>query len=163
GTAVDPRGPRSVTGIAVGGVAFAAMMVGGPVTGGAVNPARAFAVALAGGAWSHHLVFWLGPAAGAVAAGWLYDKLLLRPLLEEEPEYPAGVDADVAAGVAGVARRAAPAGDAAEPVGVAGAGDFEEPEDFDPFRSPQAAATGALRLQADAAPSGQAGARGNHV
>lgn len=155
GTAVDPRGPRSVTGIAVGGVAFAAMMVGGPVTGGAVNPARAFAVALAGGAWSHHLVFWLGPAAGAVAAGWLYDKLLLRPLLEEEPEYPAGVDADVAAGVAGVARRAAPAGDAAEPVGVAGAGYFEEPEDFDPFRSPQAAATGPFRLEADADPWGE--------
>lgn len=155
GTAVDPRGPRSVTGIAVGGVAFAAMMVGGPVTGGAVNPARAFAVALAGGAWSHHLVFWLGPAAGAVAAGWLYDKLLLRPLLEEEPEYPAGVDADVAAGVAGVARRAAPAGDAAEPVGVAGAGYFEEPEDFDLFRSPQAAATGPFRLEADADPWGE--------
>lgn len=150
GTAVDPRGPRSVTGIAVGGVAFAAMMVGGPVTGGAVNPARAFAVALAGGAWSHHLVFWLGPAAGAVAAGWLYDKLLLRPLLEEEPEYPAGVDADVAAGVAGVARRAAPAGDAAEPVGVAGAGYFEEP-----VRSPQAAATGPFRLEADADPWGE--------
>ncbi len=60
-----------VTGLVVG----AAVLVASPYTGGALNPARALGPALAGGFWAAHGVFWVGPLAGGVLAGWLRDKL----------------------------------------------------------------------------------------
>ena len=44
------------------------VLVGGPLTGAAVNPARALGPALAAGVWADQLVWWIGPAAGAVVA-----------------------------------------------------------------------------------------------
>lgn len=43
----------------------------------ALNPARAFGPALAANYWYNHGVYWIGPLAGGVAAGWLYDILFL--------------------------------------------------------------------------------------
>jgi aquaporin Z len=79
-TAVDPRGSfRQIAGLAVGfTVAFDVLMAYG-ITGGAVNPARAFGPQLAGGHWSHFWVWYVGPLAGAVIAAALYELLYLRP------------------------------------------------------------------------------------
>jgi MIP family channel proteins len=63
-----------LTGLAVG----AAVLVASPYTGGALNPARALGPALAGGFWAAHGVFWVGPLAGGVLAGWLHDRLFPR-------------------------------------------------------------------------------------
>jgi len=50
----------------------------GVLTGAAMNPARAFGPALAAHAWANHAVYWVGPLAGGIAAGFLYDTLLMK-------------------------------------------------------------------------------------
>jgi len=49
----------------------------GPITGAALNPARAFGPALVSGAWHSQVVYWIGPLLGGAAAGWLWKVLLL--------------------------------------------------------------------------------------
>lgn len=41
-------------------------LVGGPLSGAILNPARAFGPAVASGYWTQHYVYWVGPAAGAL-------------------------------------------------------------------------------------------------
>lgn len=62
------------TGLAVG----AAVLVASPYTGAALNPARALGPAVAGGFWAAQGIFWVGPLAGGVLAGWLHDVLFPR-------------------------------------------------------------------------------------
>lgn len=71
GTAVDPKGPK-VAGFAIGLTVFADILFGGLLTGAAMNPARAFGPALAGGYWADHWVYWAGPLAGASIASIIY-------------------------------------------------------------------------------------------
>src|SRR6266550_2610909 len=54
------------------------ILVAGPLTGAALNPARAFGPALAANHWAHHGVYWIGPLAGGFIAGLLYDGLYLK-------------------------------------------------------------------------------------
>ena len=77
-TAVDDRGAfNKIAGFAIGLSITMGALFGGPFTGAALNPARAFGPALAGNHWTNHGVYWIGPLAGGVAAGWLYDTLFL--------------------------------------------------------------------------------------
>ncbi len=79
GTAMDPDGAfNKIAGLAIGFAVAMGMFMAAPLTGGAMNPARAFAPALIGGFWKDWLVFWIGPIAGAVIAALLYDTLMLR-------------------------------------------------------------------------------------
>ncbi|MFW6198650.1 MAG: MIP/aquaporin family protein [Acidobacteriota bacterium] len=66
--ALDARAPRHVYGLAIGLVLMGDMLAGAPLTGAAVNPARAFGPALASGTWTHQYVYWIGPVVGAVIA-----------------------------------------------------------------------------------------------
>ncbi len=50
----------------------------GPLTGGALNPARFFGPALAANHWAHVGVYWIGPLAGGFLAGLLYDTVFLK-------------------------------------------------------------------------------------
>lgn len=75
GTAIDGRGHK-LGGLAIGGVVFVAVLVGGPLTGASMNPARSFGPALLGNTWSHHWIYWVGPLAGGVTAAWVYEKLV---------------------------------------------------------------------------------------
>jgi MIP family channel proteins len=78
-TAVDERGAfNKVAGFAIGLIITVGIMFGGPFTGGALNPARALGPALAANHWTNHGVYWVGPLAGGVIAGWLYDSLFLK-------------------------------------------------------------------------------------
>ena len=53
---------------------FVDILVGGPVTGAAMNPARVFGPGLVAGMWDKHYVYWIGPMLGGLAAGWVYPK-----------------------------------------------------------------------------------------
>lgn len=79
-TAVDPRGTfKQIAGLAIGlTIAFGVLMAYG-LTGGAMNPARAFGPQLVGSHWSHFWVWYVGPFTGAVIAASLYELLYLRP------------------------------------------------------------------------------------
>ena len=75
GTAVDERAPR-MGGFGVGLTVLMDILVGGPLTGAAMNPARAFGAACASGVWTHHWVYWLAPMLGSVAAARVYKSLM---------------------------------------------------------------------------------------
>jgi glycerol uptake facilitator-like aquaporin len=80
GTAVDPRHPN-VGGFGVGLTITALILFCGPLTGGAMNPARTFGTGfLMGGVfWSQQIVYWVGPIAGGVIAGLVYDACITQP------------------------------------------------------------------------------------
>jgi len=81
-TAVDERSAfRPVAGFAIGISIVLGIMVAGPFTGGALNPARAFGPALASSHWQNHGIYWVGPLAGGFLAGFLYDSLFLKKTL----------------------------------------------------------------------------------
>ncbi len=71
GTAVDSRAPQ-LGGLAIGFAVAADILMGGPLTGAAMNPARWFGPAVASGALDNWYVWWIGPLVGAAAAGLLY-------------------------------------------------------------------------------------------
>jgi MIP family channel proteins len=71
GTAIDPRGPK-IGGLAIGLAVAADILVGGPLTGAAMNPARWFGPAVAAGAYADWYVWWIGPAIGAAVAALVY-------------------------------------------------------------------------------------------
>jgi aquaporin TIP len=86
GTAVDQRGPFAKTaGFTIGLVIAFDIMAFAPYTGAAMNPARWFGPALAGGLWDNWYVWVVGPIAGGIIAGVLYWAVFLR---DEEPITP---------------------------------------------------------------------------
>lgn len=66
-TAVDKRAPQ-LGALLIGGAIIAAILVGGPLTGAAMNPARWFGPALALGDLSAAVVYVAGPLIGAIVA-----------------------------------------------------------------------------------------------
>jgi len=78
-TAVDPNGAfHKIAGFAAGLTVTMDVLVAGPFTGGAVNPARAFGPALVAHHWQNQGVYWVGPLIGGVVAGWIYGSFLLK-------------------------------------------------------------------------------------
>ncbi len=75
--AAEARGRlEKMAGVAVGLAVTMGVLFAGPLTGAALNPARAFGPALAAHHWLNHGVYWVGPMAGGVIAGWVYDAVL---------------------------------------------------------------------------------------
>jgi len=64
GTAVDKRAPKNIYPLAIGLTVALDIMAIGPITGAAMNPARAFGPALAGEHWANHFAYWIGPMVG---------------------------------------------------------------------------------------------------
>jgi MIP family channel proteins len=77
-TAVDQRAPKGFYGLAIGSVLFFDILMGGPLTGAAMNPARAFGPALVSGYWTNYLIYWIGPIVGAIVAALIYNNFLLK-------------------------------------------------------------------------------------
>ena len=78
-TAVDAKGAfNKIAGFAIGLIITIDILFGGPFTGAAMNPSRAFGPALATGHWQNHGVYWAGPLIGGVVAAFLYDRVFLR-------------------------------------------------------------------------------------
>ncbi|MBI4425056.1 MAG: aquaporin [Elusimicrobia bacterium] len=77
-TTVESRGSHVAAPLALGAIYGFGVLVSGPLTGGALNPARAFGPAVSTGHWAHWWVYWIGPLAGAAAASMLYEYLYLE-------------------------------------------------------------------------------------
>jgi len=75
GTAVSAEAPR-IAGFGAGLTLFIGVLIGGPLTGAALNPARAFGPAVVSGQWVSQGVYWVGPILGALAAAFLWEKVL---------------------------------------------------------------------------------------
>lgn len=71
GTAVARTAP-SVGGFAIGLTLLFDILVGGGLTGAAMNPARALGPAVVSGNLLGHAVYWIGPVLGAVVAAVLW-------------------------------------------------------------------------------------------
>lgn len=76
--ATDDRVPPAAAGLAVGFALFAAVAIGSRVTGGSVNPARAFGPMLVAGSFPMWAMYLLAPVVGGVVAALLYDRLLAK-------------------------------------------------------------------------------------
>lgn len=75
GTAIDHRAPK-VGGLFIGLTVTLDILVGGPITGAAMNPARHLGPALLGGGLDNLWLYWVGPLIGGVLAGLAYHNLL---------------------------------------------------------------------------------------
>jgi MIP family channel proteins len=73
------RVPPGASGLLIGMTWAADILIAGPLTGGAANPARWLGSAVATLDFSSFWVYWVGPIAGALLAGFTYEKLLLAP------------------------------------------------------------------------------------
>jgi aquaporin Z len=77
GTVVSANAPR-IGGFGVGLTLVFLILGGGPLTGAAMNPARALGPAIAAGTWTGQAVYWIGPILGAVVASVVWDRFLLK-------------------------------------------------------------------------------------
>ncbi len=75
GTAVDRRAPQ-VGGLFIGLTVALDILMGGPISGAAMNPARHLGPALLGGGTENIWMYWLGPIVGGVLAALTYKKTL---------------------------------------------------------------------------------------
>ena len=79
GTIVDPRSPK-IGGFGVGLVVVADVLVGGPFTGAAMNPARAMGPMIASLSFpAYWYIYWIGPVIGAAIAGLVYSRVIENP------------------------------------------------------------------------------------
>lgn len=76
GTAVDERAPK-IGGFGIGLTVTMDILMGGPLTGAAMNPARAFGAAIVAQNLTDHWIYWVGPCLGGVVAAWIYRFVIL--------------------------------------------------------------------------------------
>jgi len=68
--------PAGASGLLIGMTLTADILIAGPLTGGAANPARALGPAIASGSFGSLWVYFVGPIVGALLAGFVYQYLL---------------------------------------------------------------------------------------
>jgi aquaporin TIP len=79
-TAADPGGTfKSIAGLAIGLTVTLDVLMGGPMTGAAMNPARAFGPQLLSRHWADAWIWYVGPVIGGALAALVYEFLYLRP------------------------------------------------------------------------------------
>lgn len=96
--ATDRRVPPTVPGLAIGGTVALCALMGGPLSGASMNPARSLGPALVAGgeALGVYWIYLLGPVLGSVAAALLYE------ILRDGPHHAQSAPADLETAMAEV-------------------------------------------------------------
>ncbi len=85
GTAVDSRGPKGIAPLVIGLTITMDILLGGRITGAAMNPARAFGPQAVQQDFQNWWIYWIGPIAGGLIAAlgykffWLTRRELSAP------------------------------------------------------------------------------------
>jgi MIP family channel proteins len=74
--ATDERVPRGLAALAIGAALAAAVLIGGPISGGSVNPARAIGPMILAGRFTDWWAYLVAPVVGGVVAVALYNRFL---------------------------------------------------------------------------------------
>ena len=82
-TAVHKKAPAGIHGISIGGMVFLLHLVGVPLTGASMNPARTFGPAVVSGFWELHWLYWVAPIIGGIIAGVIMNYIFVN---NAEPE-----------------------------------------------------------------------------
>ncbi len=77
-TAVHKKAAPGFHGIAIGGMIFLLHLVGIPLTGASMNPARTLGPAIASGFWEFHWIYWVGPIIGGIIAGMIMNYIFVN-------------------------------------------------------------------------------------
>lgn len=77
GTAVDPRAPK-IGGFGIGLTLMMCILVAGPLTGAAANPARAIGPMFVTYNFTNWYVYWIGPILGGILAALIYQYIILK-------------------------------------------------------------------------------------
>lgn len=83
GVAVHKKAPAGIHGISIGGMVFLLHLIGVPLTGASMNPARTFGPALVSGSWEFHWIYWVGPIVGGIIAGVLMNYIYVKKAEQE--------------------------------------------------------------------------------
>ena len=85
-TAVHKKAPKSVYGAAIGGMIFLLHLVGVPLTGASMNPARSLSPTLFSGdtgLWEVQWLYWVGPIVGGIIAGLIMNYIYVNKAEKE--------------------------------------------------------------------------------
>ncbi len=82
-TILHKKAAAGMYGLAIGGMIFLDHIIGVPLTGASMNPARTFGPALASGYWDYHWMYWVGPIVGAIIAGLIMNYVFVKKSEQE--------------------------------------------------------------------------------
>lgn len=82
-TVVHKKAPAGMYGLAIGGMIFLIHLVGVPLTGASVNPARTLGPAIISGYWDYHWMYWAAPITGAIIAGLIMNYIFVKKAEKE--------------------------------------------------------------------------------
>jgi glycerol uptake facilitator-like aquaporin len=85
--ATDKRSPKAAAGTAIGFTLTVGILIAGPLTGGALNPARALGPMIVSGKTTDFWAYIVGPIVGAILAAVLYSTLLVGAEEPSEAEH----------------------------------------------------------------------------
>ena len=77
-TAIDQKGLVHLAPFSIGFVVLVDYLIGVPLTGASMNPARSLGSALISGGWANHWVYWAGPLIGGALAAVFYHCVFIK-------------------------------------------------------------------------------------
>ncbi len=77
-TAVHKKAAAGIHGISIGGMVFLLHLVGVPLTGASMNPARTLGPAIVSGFWEFHWLYWVGPIIGGIIGGLIMNYVFVK-------------------------------------------------------------------------------------
>jgi len=111
--ATDKRAPAGIAPLSIGFALAAGVLLGGPVSGGAGNPARALGPEIVSGTYTAVALYIIGPLLGGVVAAVLYARVVGAASAPETPV----ADKPTKAAQRGANRRSSGARDEKKPAG----------------------------------------------